>query len=68
MKVLIIGRSRPFWGGKLRKIGEIVDVPTELYNDEKKRSQWMGKPSRRTKKPVETHEDESVEQDIPNVV
>jgi len=30
MKVKVIGRKRPFFGGKLLKIGDVVDVPKEL--------------------------------------
>lgn len=41
MKVKVIGRNRPFWDDQLRNIGDIVDVPADIFNDESKRGRWM---------------------------
>ena len=39
MKVKIIGKNKPFWDGKLRSIGDTVDVPKELM-DAKNPPSW----------------------------
>lgn len=47
MKVRVIGRNRPFFDGKLRKIGEVIELSKEQGES---LASWM-QPVRRKKTP-----------------
>lgn len=40
MKITVIGRNRPFWDGKLRKLKEVLDIPKKVV--EATPGRWMG--------------------------